>query len=81
MNSPDRIYTHASMILDNMTIREVAKRTGFSKSTVHTDIRKRLPKINKSMSNAVSEKLEYNFSTKHLRGGEATKKKYSKKIS
>lgn len=59
-----------------LTIRETAKIFGVSKSTAHLDVSKRLKKINPKLWREVSKILTINFNEKHLRGGEATRKKY-----
>ncbi|APC49725.1 sporulation transcriptional regulator SpoIIID [Virgibacillus halodenitrificans] len=58
------------------TVRVIAKEFGVSKSTVHKDLSERLPEINPELANQVKEVLEYHKSIRHLRGGEATRKKY-----
>ncbi|GAB3045068.1 sporulation transcriptional regulator SpoIIID [Virgibacillus ainsalahensis] len=58
------------------TVRMIAKEFGVSKSTVHKDLTERLPAINPELANQVKEILEYHKSIRHLRGGEATRKKY-----
>ncbi|WP_100009916.1 sporulation transcriptional regulator SpoIIID [Lentibacillus sediminis] len=58
------------------TVRVIAKEFGISKSTVHKDLTERLPEINPELANQVKEVLEYHKSIRHLRGGEATRKKY-----
>ena len=50
-----------------------------SKSTVHNDVSYKLKKINYLLYESVHKILQDNFSQKHLRGGEATKIKYSQK--
>ncbi|MFC4769498.1 sporulation transcriptional regulator SpoIIID [Effusibacillus consociatus] len=60
------------------TVRTIAREFGVSKSTVHKDLTERLPDINPELANRVKEILEYHKSIRHLRGGEATKKKYRK---
>jgi putative DeoR family transcriptional regulator (stage III sporulation protein D) len=60
------------------TVRTIAREFGVSKSTVHKDLTERLPEINPDLANRVKEILEYHKSIRHLRGGEATKKKYRK---
>ena len=60
------------------TVRTIAREFGVSKSTVHKDLTERLPDINPDLANRVKEILEYHKSIRHLRGGEATKKKYRK---
>lgn len=58
------------------TVRTIAKEFGVSKSTVHKDLTERLPEINPELAMRVKEVLEYHKSIRHLRGGEATRKKY-----
>src|SRR5699024_1823137 len=58
------------------TVRVIAKEFGVSKSTVHKDLTERLPEINPKLANQVKEVLNYHKSIRHLRGGEATRKKY-----
>lgn len=58
------------------TVRTIAKEFGVSKSTVHKDLTERLPEIQPDLARQVKEILEYHKSIRHLRGGEATKKKY-----
>jgi putative DeoR family transcriptional regulator (stage III sporulation protein D) len=60
------------------TVRTIAKEFGVSKSTVHKDLTERLPDISPELAERVKEILEYHKSIRHLRGGEATKKKYRK---
>ena len=66
----------AYMIETNSTVRETAKKFGISKSTVHKDVTQILKQINRSMYYEVKKVLEYNKSERHIRGGEATRKKY-----
>lgn len=61
---------------DRSTVREVAKKVGCSKSTVHKDLTERLPEINLHLFEKVRELLEYNKSIRHIRGGESTKLRY-----
>jgi len=63
----------------NDTIRETAKVFGMSKSTVHVDVSKRLKKVNPKLYEKVKKVLNKNFEEKHIRGGEATRKKYLEK--
>ncbi|MBB5174621.1 sporulation transcriptional regulator SpoIIID [Texcoconibacillus texcoconensis] len=59
------------------TVRTIAKEFGVSKSTVHKDLTERLPDINPELSKEVKQVLDYHKSIRHLRGGEATKVKYT----
>lgn len=58
------------------TVRDTAKSFGVSKSTVHKDVTERLPKINPQLATQVKNILEFNKAERHLRGGEATRKKF-----
>ena len=60
------------------TVRGAAKKYGISKSTVHKDVSDRLLKINPALAKEVRIILNENKSERHLRGGMATKLKYSK---
>jgi putative DeoR family transcriptional regulator (stage III sporulation protein D) len=62
------------------TVRQAAKFFGVSKSTVHKDVTERLPDINRNLALEVKRILEINKSERHIRGGEATKRKYQTKI-
>jgi len=59
------------------TIRETAKKFGYSKSTIHNDVCYRLPKIDMALFEETKKVLDENFADKHIRGGEATKKKFA----
>ena len=72
-------YEEAIYMLDNqVTIREVAKKFKVSKSTVHNDLTTRLKEIDVTLFNTIKEILNYNISVRHIRGGEATRRKYLK---
>ena len=60
------------------TIRDAAKQFSVSKSTVHKDLSERLKEIDRSLYVQVKEILEQNKAERHLRGGDATKRKYQK---
>jgi putative DeoR family transcriptional regulator (stage III sporulation protein D) len=68
------------MIETGATVRATANRFGISKSTVHKDLSQRLPQINRNLYNQVKLVLEVNKAQRHIRGGLATKEKYSKKV-
>lgn len=65
------------IISSNATVRETAKKFGISKSTVHKDVTERLEKINPKLAHEARKVLELNKAERHLRGGLATKEKYS----
>lgn len=74
----ERCVSLGRYIIDNgATVRSAAKIFGISKSTVHQDITSRLEKINPTLQKQVQEVLEKNKQERHIRGGLATKKKYS----
>ncbi|WP_110954137.1 sporulation transcriptional regulator SpoIIID [Anaerosinus massiliensis] len=58
------------------TVRQAAAVFGVSKSTVHKDMIERLPLINKNLAGKIRLVLEENKAERHIRGGEATRKKY-----
>jgi putative DeoR family transcriptional regulator (stage III sporulation protein D) len=60
------------------TVRATANAFGISKSTVHKDVTERLPRISEELFLQVKHILDKNKSERHLRGGEATRKKYAK---
>ncbi|MBO5409752.1 MAG: sporulation transcriptional regulator SpoIIID [Clostridia bacterium] len=66
------------IIETNGTVRSAAKKFGISKSTVHVDVSKRLKNLNPTLFTQVRKVLETNKAERHLRGGMATKQKYSK---
>ena len=68
----------AHYIVDSKdTVRGAAKKFGISKSTVHKDVSERLLKINPALAVEVREILDENKAERHIRGGMATKRKYS----
>ena len=78
-NIEERCEKMARYLIENKsTVRETAKKFGVSKSTVHKDITDKLYKINIFLYNEVKDILQINKSERHLRGGEATRKKYLK---
>ena len=66
------------LISNQTTVRETAAQFGISKSTVHKDVTERLHYVNPGLSAEVRDLFEKNKSERHLRGGEATRKKYMK---
>ncbi len=65
------------MIQTGATVRQAATRFGVSKSTVHKDLTERLPELNQEQYEQVKAVLDNNKAERHLRGGEATRKKYA----
>ncbi len=60
------------------TVRQAARVFGVSKSTVHKDVSERLVNVNADLAKRVKEVLEFNKAERHIRGGEATRRKYQK---
>ncbi|MGI6567548.1 MAG: sporulation transcriptional regulator SpoIIID [Firmicutes bacterium] len=75
-----RVLEIGTYIIDTKaTVRQAASVFGVSKSTVHKDVTERLPRVNEELAVQVKKVLEVNKAERHIRGGEATKKKYRKK--
>ena len=73
----ERCEVFASYVIDTgATVRACASHFGISKSTVHKDLTSKLKLYNKPLYEAVKEVLDLNKSERHIRGGEATKRKY-----
>lgn len=73
----ERCELIAEYVIDTgATVRTTAIHFGVSKSTVHKDLTLRLKYTNPTLYRQVKEILETNKSQRHLRGGEATRKKY-----
>lgn len=74
----ERAINLAHYIIDSKdTVRGAARKFGVSKSTVHKDVSERLLKINPILAHEVREILDENKAERHIRGGMATKLKYS----
>ena len=74
----ERAVNLAHYIIDSKdTVRGAAVKFGISKSTVHKDVSERLRKINPSLAKQVRIILDENKAERHIRGGMATKMKYS----
>lgn len=58
------------------TVRAAAEQFGVSKSTVHKDLTQRLEQTDRLLWLRVRAVLEQNKAERHLRGGEATRRKY-----
>lgn len=70
-NIANYIVTH------NATVRSAAKVFGVSKSTVHKDITERLGTVDAALAKQAKTILDKNKAERHIRGGEATRKKYA----
>ena len=66
------------LVENNTTIRKTALAFDVSKSTVHNDLQKKLPLVNRVLYHDVQKVLSNNFRLRHIRGGESTKRMYQK---
>jgi len=77
----ERVLRAAEYTLRNRsTVRETAKVLKVSKSTVHKDLTDRLPKIDTQMASEVRGVLMTNKAERHIRGGEATKLLFRRRV-
>lgn len=73
-----RVLQMANLILENnTTVREVAKIVGYSKSTVHKDLKEKLPLIDEQLYLKVCNLFNFNKQIRHIRGGQSTKLHYA----
>lgn len=73
----ERCVILGTYIVENRaTVRQTAARYGISKSTVHKDVTENLRHVNRALSEDVAKVLEQNKSERHLRGGEATRRRH-----
>lgn len=73
----ERAELLASYVIETgATVRSAASKFGISKSTVHKDLTYKLARINPPLCEEVKKILDRNKSERHLRGGEATRRKY-----
>lgn len=78
----ERCVMLAEYLVDNhATVRSVASHFGISKSTVHKDIAHILKNVDLCLYKEAKTVLETNKRERHLRGGEATRKKYIKELT
>ena len=76
----ERCVILATYIVENRaTVRSAAKRYGISKSTVHKDVTDTLRHVHPVLYEEVKQVLDQNKRERHLRGGEATRRKYRAK--
>ena len=64
------------LVENKETVRATAAHYHISKSTVHKDITVHLRVVNPELHSRVEEVLRKNKAERHLRGGEATRRKY-----
>ena len=76
----ERIIKCAEYIVEtDCTVRACSAHFYISKSTVHKDVSERLKYIDQTLYEKVREVLNKNLSERHIRGGIATREKYSRK--
>ena len=74
-----RVMQAAEHILETgATVRACAAKFGVSKTTIHKDMRDRLPRVDEQLCREVDEVLQKNLRERHLRGGDATKQKFQR---
>ena len=79
-NIEERACQLALYIIENKaTVRSAAQRFGISKSTVHKDVSVRLRTVGPELFRQVRAVLACNKAERHLRGGAATRRKYSRR--
>ena len=61
------------------TVRAAAQKFGISKSSVHKDVTDRLKAVDQRLFEQVRQVLSVNKAQRHIRGGEATMRKYKAK--
>ena len=66
----------AYMVRSRATVRQAAGVFGISKSSVHKDMGERLPLVDPVLGRQVAALLRYNKAVRHLRGGDATRRRY-----
>lgn len=65
------------MVETGATVREAARYMGMSKSLAHRELTIRLKYLDHNLFQQVRKLLLYHKAVRHLRGGEATKRKYA----
>lgn len=74
----ERVVKCAEYIVETgCTVRACSAHFSISKSTVHKDVSERLKYIDNDLYELVRKVLQLNLSERHIRGGIATKEKYT----
>jgi putative DeoR family transcriptional regulator (stage III sporulation protein D) len=68
------------VVENGATVRQTARKFGISKSTVHKDITTRLIHVQPELARQAQAVLQINKAERHIRGGLATKEKYSRTV-
>lgn len=75
----DRVFAESLCMLNTRkTVREIAKEFKISKSTVHKDLHERLKELDNDLYYKIGKIMKEHIAVRHIRGGEATRLKYSK---
>lgn len=67
----------AYIVETGATVRQAAQKFAVSKSTVHVDVTRRLRTLDHDLYDRVRQVLDENKRERHLRGGQATKRKFA----
>ena len=71
----------AYIVETGATVRQAAQKFAVSKSTVHVDVTRRLRTLDPDLYDRVRQVLDENKRERHLRGGQATKRKFAQRES
>ena len=67
------------IVATGCTVRACSAHFHISKSTVHKDVSERLEMIDEDLFEEVRRVLDTNLNERHIRGGDATRRKYQSK--
>ena len=67
------------IVATGCTVRACSAHFHISKSTVHKDVSERLEMIDEDLFEEVRQVLDTNLNERHIRGGDATRRKYLSK--
>lgn len=67
------------IVATGCTVRACSAHFHISKSTVHKDVSERLELIDEDLFEEVRQVLDTNLNERHIRGGDATRRKYLSK--
>ena len=67
------------IVATGCTVRACSAHFHISKSTVHKDVSERLEMIDEDLFEEVRQVLDTNLNERHIRGGDATRRKYISK--
>ncbi len=74
-----RVLAAAQLIAETgSTVRQAARQLGLAKSTVHKDMGSRLGALSPALKREVDAVFARNKAERHIRGGEATRRRYAR---